>query len=209
MHVHRMSEEKRHYRMRKRAATKEETRRRIVEATMTLHEEVGPRATTISAIADRAGVQRLTVYRHFPDETAVFQACTSHWLELNPPPDPADWADEADPALRFRRAVAAFYDYYLRTRRMWTVSFRDVGEVPALQEPMAEMAAFMDSVAGDIATALDGGKGPRNTLATVRHVLHFLTWADLEDQGLSQDAKLELVCNWLEGVRTAGFDGKI
>lgn len=204
MHVHKMSEEKRPYRMRKRADTKEETRRRIVEATMRLHEEVGPRATTISAIADRAGVQRLTVYRHFPDETAVFQACTSHWLDLNPPPDPADWADEADPALRFRSAVAAFYDYYAGTRRMWTVSFRDVADVPALQEPMAEMAAFMASVAADLARALDGGTGQGNTLATVRHVLHFLTWADLEDQGLSREAKLGLVWSWLEGVRAAG-----
>jgi len=78
---------KRPYQLKKRAMSREETRRKIVEATMHLHEEIGPRATTISAIAERAGVQRLTVYNHFPDETAVFQACTSHWLSLNPPPD--------------------------------------------------------------------------------------------------------------------------
>ena len=71
----------------------EETRRRIVEAAAGLHENVGPRDTTISAIAEKAGVQRLTVYRHFPDETELFKACTAHWLALNPPPDPASWAD--------------------------------------------------------------------------------------------------------------------
>jgi AcrR family transcriptional regulator len=74
---------------------------------MQLHEEIGPRATTISAIADRAGVQRLTVYRHFPDETAVFQACTAHWLSLNPPPDPADWAGITDPRNRLRKRTFA------------------------------------------------------------------------------------------------------
>lgn len=203
-----MDQDKRPYRMRKRAETKEETRRRIVEATMQLHEEIGPRATTISAIADRAGVQRLTVYRHFPDETAVFQACTSHWLDLNPPPDPEDWADEADPVARFRRAAAAFYDYYSRTRRMWAVSHRDVADVPALQAPMAEMAAFMASVAEDLAGAFDDGASKPEVLATVKHVLHFPSWAELDDQGLTQEAKLALVCDWLGGVRAAASEAK-
>ncbi len=95
---------KRPYRMRERAKSQEQTRLTIVEATMQLHEELGPRNTTITEIAKRAGVQRLTVYSHFPDETAVFQACTSHWLSLNPPPDPASWSSIEDPGLRFRAA---------------------------------------------------------------------------------------------------------
>ena len=139
-HVQRMAE-KRKYQQKKRAEAQAETRQRIVEATMALHEEVGPRATTISAIAERAGVQRLTVYRHFPDETAVFQACTSHWLSLNPPPAPEDWADAATPGERRAAALAAFDAYYGRTRAMWAASHRDVEQVPALQGPMAEFAA--------------------------------------------------------------------
>jgi AcrR family transcriptional regulator len=142
-----MSEEKRPYRLNEGAKAQDETRRRIVEATMQLHEEVGPRATTISAIADGAGVQRLTVYRHFPDETAVFRDCTAHWLTLNPLPDPSAWSGITDPRDRMRTALAAFYSYYSGTRRMWRVSIRDVDHVPALQRPMSEVAAFVGSVA--------------------------------------------------------------
>ena len=75
-----MKQTKRPYRLGERAKSQEQTRLRIVEATVALHEELGPRNTTITDIAKRAGVQRLTVYSHFADETAVFQACTAHWL---------------------------------------------------------------------------------------------------------------------------------
>ena len=192
-----MTDKKRPYRLRQRAKSQEETRRKIVEATMQLHEEVGPRATTISAIAERSGVQRLTVYRHFPDETAVFQACTSHWLSLNPPPDPAGWADIAGARERFEAAVRAFYGYFSHTRRMWTVSFQDVAHVPALQRPMAEFAAFLDGVAADLIAAFGTGSDTPHIAPTIRHALRFQTWSDLEDQGLDQDAKVALVSHWL------------
>ncbi|MDN3720166.1 TetR/AcrR family transcriptional regulator [Roseibium salinum] len=159
--------------MSERAKSQAETRQKIVEATMHLHEEIGPRNTSISAIAERAGVQRLTVYRHFPDETAVFQACTSQWLSLNPPPDPADWAEISEPVEKFRTAVAAFYDYYSRTRAMWTVSFRDVSEVPALQQPMADVAAFLGTIADDLIAAFDDAADTDHIGPTIRHVLHF------------------------------------
>lgn len=190
-----MTEKKRPYRLRERAKSQEETRQKIVEATMHLHEEIGPRATTISAIAERSGVQRLTVYRHFPDETAVFQACTSHWLSLNPPPDPAEWAAIADPQARFATATAAFYAYFSRTRRMWTASFHDVAHVPALQGPMAEFAAYLDSVASALIAAFGGDLA--HIAPTIRHALHFQTWAELEAQGLDEATKVALVSHWL------------
>ena len=74
-----------------RAERQANTRARIVEAIMHLHQDVGPRHTTVSAIARRAGVERLTVYRHFNDESEMFAACSHRYLELNPPPQPADW----------------------------------------------------------------------------------------------------------------------
>lgn len=191
--------EKRTYKMRERAKSQEETRQRIVEATMQLHEEVGPRATTISAIAEKAGVQRLTVYRHFPDETAVFQACTAHWLNLNPPPDPTVWADEKDARKKVVAALTAFYGYYKATRRMWTVSFRDVADVPALQGPMTEFAGFVEMVASDLAAAFGDDPG-ENVAATLKHALVFPTWSDLERLGLKNDAKIALVGGWLDGV---------
>jgi AcrR family transcriptional regulator len=188
--------EKRPYRMRERAKAQDETRRRIVEATMHLHEEIGPRATTISAIAERAGVQRLTVYRHFPDETAVFQACTSHWLELNPPPDPGGWAELVGWE-RLRAGVAAFYGYYSGTRAMWTAAHRDVAEVPALQGPMAEFAGLVGAVAVDLAGEVGGAGG---VAVTLRHALVFPTWVDLEGQGIDDGGKVALVEGWVRGV---------
>lgn len=183
--------------MRERAKTLEETRRRIVEATMQLHEEIGPRATTMSAIADRAGVQRLTVYRHFPDETAVFKACTSHWLDLNPLPDQSAWEAIQDPVLRFQTAISAFYDYYNRTRRMWTAAFRDAPDVPALREPMAEVANYLRKVADDLIGRSGNGNAPDAIGPTVRHALEFTTWSELDGQGLSNARKVELVTGWL------------
>jgi AcrR family transcriptional regulator len=165
---------------------------------MALHEEVGPRATTISAIAARAGVQRLTVYRHFPDETAVFQACTSHWLSLNPPPGPEAWEDAGDLSAQRAAALAAFHGYYARTRAMWDAAHRDVADVPALREPMAQFGAY---VAG-VADALGADLGPLGR-ASLHHGLVYSTWASLEAQSLEEERKRKLVLAWIEGAARA------
>ncbi len=162
---------------------------------MALHQEVGPRATTISAIAERAGVQRLTVYRHFPDETAVFQACTSHWLSLNPPPGPEVWADATTGDDRRAAAVAAFDAYYGRTRAMWAASHRDVEQVPALQGPMAEFAGYLDALAEELGADL--GRFGRLTL---RYALAFPTWAALGALGLDAEDRLALARAWMVGA---------
>lgn len=195
---------KRPYRQRKRAQDQAETRQRIVEAAMTLHEEVGPRATTISAIAARAGVQRLTVYRHFPDETSIFRACTAHWLALNPPPDPAQWRSLQGPE-RCRAAVGALYAYYRESEPMLTKSYRDVALVPALQEPMAEVGQYLDTVASDLLAALDPHAGRGGPLGlTVRHVLAFQTWQSLQQHGQDDEALADLACRWVACVPSNG-----
>lgn len=194
---------KRRYVMRDRAEARDATRLKIVEAAMQLHEEVGPRETTISAIAERAGVQRLTVYRHFPSEFEVFQACTAHWITLNPLPDPAEWADIEDPLERAMSAVASIYDYFSRTKRMWTAAFRDVDGVPALQGPMAGVAAYADDVCSDLTAAFRFRGRARERLGiTVRHVLHFPTWAHLDGMGIDSSKKLAVVRSWIEGSRS-------
>ncbi|MFN3520696.1 MAG: TetR/AcrR family transcriptional regulator [Phenylobacterium sp.] len=192
---------KRPYTLRKRAESQDETRQRIVEATMHLHEEIGPRATTISAIAERAGVQRLTVYRHFPDETAVFQACTSHWLTLHPPPDPIAWSKVEDGLERARQALEAFYGYYAGTERMWTAAFRDVAEVPALQGPMAEVGAFMGAVGDDLIARLDPAAQNPALSATVRHALAFPTWRSLDELGLDHAQAVATAMIWIAAAR--------
>src|SRR3954454_13943088 len=128
-----MSAQKRQYTMRRRAELEEETRRRITESAVALHEEVGPAQTSISAIADRAGVRRSTVYRHFPDDDALFAACSSHWRAANPPPDPRAWASIADPRVRTETALAELYAFYRRTDAMYTSLLRDEPLVPTVQ----------------------------------------------------------------------------
>ncbi len=189
---------KRRYTQRARALGQAETRARIVEAAMQLHEEIGPRATSISAIAKRAGVQRLTLYRHFPDDTAVFEACTAHWLSLHPPPDPREWARIDDAIDRTRAALSAFYAYYRGTARMWSVSHRDAPEVPALQGPMSQFRAFTQGVGDELAACLVPGRGSeRRTVATLHHGLSFGFWESLAGQGLADTEMVDLVIAWL------------
>ena len=93
-----MADQKRPYQKKQRAELEAQTRRRITESTVELHRTLGPARTSISAVAERAGVRRSTVYRHFPDEAALFAACSAHWTALNPPPDITGWAGRAQRA---------------------------------------------------------------------------------------------------------------
>src|SRR5918993_2434066 len=116
---------KRRYEKRARAAQEEATRQRVIEAAMALHGTVGPARTTVSAIAERAGVRRATVYRHFPDERALFLGCSGAWAERNPPPDPAAWASVADPGARLEAALDALYGWYEQAEPMLGKLLRD------------------------------------------------------------------------------------
>ena len=110
MATRKIRKQPRKYEKKRRAEQEGETRQRIVEAMVDLHQEIGPARTTISAIAERAGVERLTVYRHFPDERSMFEACTTHYASVVPQPNPAAWADTQEPAERLRKALLEFYD---------------------------------------------------------------------------------------------------
>src|ERR687895_1195492 len=101
--------EKRRYELKKRAERLADTRRRITEATIELHRTVGPAATQISEIARRAGVRRMTVYNHFPDEATLFAACSAHWRALHPAPDLARWRVIAEPGERLRVGLGELY----------------------------------------------------------------------------------------------------
>lgn len=193
--------DKRKYTLRKRATQQDETRQRIVEATMALHEELGPRLTTISAIAERAGVQRLTVYRHFGDETALFQACTSCWQQRHPPPPlpparPAKDLRAAETATR--EGLHALYRYYAGTRRMWEVSYRDVELVPALQGPMQAIVEYLAGYRDALLAAWPRPSAPAVPAlrATLTLAVLFPTWQSLADQGLDDTAMAALAARW-------------
>ena len=192
---------KRTYKLRERARAQDETRQRIVEAAVSLHEELGPRATSISAIAAKAGVQRLTVYRHFPDEAAIFHACTTHWTQLNPAPDSSTWMGEAEPFARARATVHAFAAYYRRTRGMWSVAYRDAPAIEALAEPMKRYGEHIDAAARDLASAFDAeGAAADRIFETARMILRFTTWDALAADGLDDDQISALCLAWLKGA---------
>lgn len=195
---------RRTYTKRKRAENEAQTRQRIVEATVALHEELGPRETSISAIAERAGVQRLTVYRHFEDDFELFQACTGHWLERHPPPD-IDAVEGETPEVRTEGALLALYRYYRANERMWKVAMRDLEMVPALQEALKGFQDYLDR-ARDSLLAGWGVKGAsrRKLRACLGHLLGFPTWESLMRQGLHDPEMSRLGTGWARACVSAG-----
>ena len=185
----------RKYEKKRRAEQESETKRRIVEAVFALHGEIGPARTTIKAIAGRAGVERLTVYRHFADEGAIFAACDAHFREATPPPNPAEWADVADPAARLRAALLAFYGYYRRGESMIANAERDAAELPALAAVMAPRDQFIAAMRDDLVAAWAPGDRARARLAAaIAHALRFDTWRSLARvEGLEDAEAAELM----------------
>src|SRR4051812_2740243 len=191
------TETRRRYRKRRRAEQEAETRRRITEAAVRLHGTVGPAKTTVSGIAREAGVQRATVYRHFPDEDAIYAACTSHWSALHPPPDLGRWEGVADPEERLRVALREVYAFYAETQQMLESTGRDVGRVPAVAKTAAEMGSYLEQARSIL---LDGrterGRARERVAAAVGHALAFPTWRSLvREQGLGDEEAVELMAS--------------
>jgi AcrR family transcriptional regulator len=199
-----MTDEKRPYRKKKRAELEEETRLRITESAVELHGTVGPSRTTMSAVAERAGVRRSTLYRHFPDEAALFGACSAHWAEHNPPPNPEEWAAIGDPGERLTRALSDLYAFYGRTEQMLVNLFRDEEVVPSVGQ---RFTAFHQLMGFYRETLMKGrgsrGRARRRESAAVAHALDFHTWRSLvREQGLEPGEAVELM------ARLAGQSGK-
>jgi AcrR family transcriptional regulator len=190
-----MSIQKRKYELRARAERQAETRRRIAAATAELHEEIGPARTTVAEVARRAGVQRLTVYKNFPDEYELFAACQRHFLAENPPPDPTAAFAIADPGSRLETVLRDLYRWYRRTERMSTNVRRDREIVPALDSLMADTTdARAAELAAALATGFAEGRRPRREVtAVVALALDFWTWRRLAKEGLSDVAAARLM----------------
>ena len=188
----------RKYELKRRAERQEETQRRIVDATIALHEEIGPARTTIKAIAERAGVERLTVYRHFPDEASLFGACGARFRELHPPPDPAEWVEIADPVERLRSALAAIYSFYRDNKAMLANSARDAEQLPALQAARAPFGRYLAAVKGILASGWAASTELGMLDAALGHALDLQTWLSLTDrQGLSDAEAVELMVRFI------------
>ncbi len=183
---------KRKYELKQRAERLAETRRRITEATLELHRTVGPAATQISEIARRAGVQRRTVYNHFPDEASLFAACSERWQALHPAPDPARWLEVGDPDERLRLALYELYSWYRETEPMTASILRDAELVPALR-PIIErgLGAYLEHVRRILTRAFRArGRRRARIDAAGRAAVDFHLWRSLAPLGDAEAADL-------------------
>lgn len=180
----------REYVMKKRAEKQAETRRRIVEATIGLHSSVGPALTTFSMVAERAGVQRHTLYAHFPDDRSLLLACSGRHLERDPLPEVEAWRIINDPEQRLRTGLGAIYAWYQRNADLTAHIVRDAEVHPVTQEIVElrvrpAMASYMEV----LGAGLTAQQRPVLALA-----LSFHTWRTLSrDAGLSVEAAVDVM----------------
>ena len=180
-----MESVKRPYRQKARAEKAASTRRSIVEAAVRLHESVGPAQTSLSAVAREAGISRPTLYAHFADEEALFRACTEHWLQQDPPPDPAVWLQISDPVERVATALSEIYSHYARNEQMIENVFRDMYlvdsmrsfNVPLVEGTFAAMTEILSAPFADRPEIADRRR------AMVSVAISFDTWQRMVGSG--------------------------
>jgi AcrR family transcriptional regulator len=186
------STKSRPYRMSRRAEHVDATRERITAATARLHTSIGPANTSVAAIAEEAGVTRLTVYRHFADLDVLFEACRAHWRAENPPPDIGVWSGIADLETRVRTALTRLYGWYRDHADELFPIYRDMTTMPdASQERMrAENRRLGELLVADAAGEATTGRQLR---AAARHLLDYRTWRSLAiGQELSDAEAVEI-----------------
>jgi AcrR family transcriptional regulator len=190
---------KRPYHLKQRALRQDETRQRIVDATVKLHTSVGPARTTVKAIAELAGVERLTVYRHFPNVDLLLEACTARGRLLWPPPQPALWVSIADPRARLKAALRDVYGYYQKRGDGFAAIMRDINTVPAwLQKALLKQQQAM------IEVLIHGRRDQSSGLvrAAIGHAINFYTYRSLvHDQGLKIKEAIELMVQFVSQAR--------
>lgn len=185
----------RKYEMKRRAERVQETRRRIAEAAMELHATVGPVRTTVSAIAEKAGVQRHTYYAHFPELKNLYRACSAHHMERYPLPDPARWAEISGPEERLTRALSEVYAYFGDNEALLTNVLRDTPLDPVLQENNVFLFRHWEAMRDTIADAFEtSGERHEALLGAIALALDLQTWRTLvRQQGLDDDRAVELM----------------
>jgi AcrR family transcriptional regulator len=195
----------RRYRKRRRAEQERRTRERITEAAVRLHGTLGPAWTTVSAVAKEAGVQRATVYRHFPDEVSLFDACSAHYRASNPMPDPATWSAIPDFEARSRHALGELYAYFRRTEAMLEKVTRDAPLVEAMARPVEEHRRYLEGAAAAIVAGRpERGAARQRVEAAAGHAVSFSTWQSLvREQGHKDAEAVALMAGLIESAGAA------
>lgn len=193
-----MKKRKRNYVQTIRRERQDQTRLQIVEALVALHEEIGPRNTTVAAVAARAGVQRLTVYRHFENEGAMLQACSSHWSAQNPPPQQDAWNQIRGTEPRVRAALLAIANYYSENHKMLFKVYRDASEVKPLAAIINGFDSYFSRIADDLASHIMKGKKNETLKSVARHLVRFSTWQSLSKEKLSNEDIAQAGWRWLK-----------
>jgi AcrR family transcriptional regulator len=190
---------KRKYELKKRAADVADTHRRITEAAIELHGSIGPSRTTMSAVAEHAGVERRTLYRHFPSEADLFAACSSHYFAANPWPDLAGWREVRDPQRRLELALDELFAYYEQTEPMFSNVLRDAETVDFARHAVAPLGAYLEEAA-DVLIAGRQVRGRRRQLleGALRHALAFSTWRSLSANGVGRPDAVKLLTGLIE-----------
>ncbi len=188
------------YTLKRRAEQQAETRKRIVEAAVELHGSVGPARTTISMIAERAGIQRHTFYAHFPDERSLFLACSGLHMEREPLPDAGAWQSIEDRRERLRTGLRAIYGWYERNAELLTCVLRDAEFHPLTKETVTEQ--FGPYVA-NYRKVLSAELSARQR-AVLDLALSFFTWRTLvRESGLKPDAAVGAMVRAIECAHEA------
>jgi AcrR family transcriptional regulator len=195
---------KRKYELKKRGEEMAETHRRITDAAIELHGTVGPSRTTLSAVAKRAGVERRTLYRHFPTEADLFAACSTHYFTANPWPDLVTWRAIGDPQPRLVRALDELYAYYERTEPMLSNVLRDAELVDFARGAVAPLHAFLDEAAEILTIGRQVVRGRRRQIlgGALRHALAFSTWRSLSTNGVGRSDAVKLMAALVEAAAT-------
>jgi AcrR family transcriptional regulator len=187
----------RSYTLKKRAEQQAETRKRIVEAAVELHTTVGPSATTFSMIAEKAGVQRHTLYAHFPDERSVFMACSGLAHERDPSPTAEAWRGIAGRTERLTTGLTTIYGWYGRNAQLLGNVLRDVDRHPMVQELQRTQVAPVRNGWRDVL----GADLKDRQRAMLHLALSFFTWRSLvQEGGLKPAAAVEAMVRAIEGA---------
>jgi AcrR family transcriptional regulator len=186
--------------MTKRAASVEETRRRIVDATLDLHTSQGILATSWEDIARRADVAPATVYRHFPTLDELLPACGEQSMQQLALPSDEQIAERfrgtRSRRERLRRLIEELFGLYERGGHVLHAVRRERALLAPLQRDHEEIEQRLDALT---AAALEPSELGEQEIAVVRALTDYDAWAALRARGITGPDAVDVVAGLLEG----------